>query len=132
MEAIKAHAKPIRLFFFWAGIVATFSYRVIIVLNFYSPLWVKIAWYVGTIGFIVYFWHRYDIQKKRAKLVTDYKLIEVIDEASNIKGAQKEALRYLVETIETSKERWNSGFIFALSVLALVVGIILDAVGILR
>lgn len=126
MEVIKAHAKPIRLFFFWSGIVATFAYRAIIVLNFYSPLWVKIAWYIGTIGFITYFWHRFDIQKKRAKLVDEYQLVEAVEKNSYSSGEQKQALRYIVETTKTSKARWNSAFIFLLSVAALAIGIVLD------
>ena len=75
-EVIKPNPKPIRLFFFWTGIIATIAYRIIIVLNFYSPMWVKISWYIGTIGFIIYFWHRSDIQKKRAALVDEHNLRE--------------------------------------------------------
>lgn len=128
MEVIKPHAKPIRIFFFWSGIIATFAYRVIIVLNFYSPLWVKIAWYIGTIGFIVYFWHRYEVQKKRGELVDTYGLLDVIETAEYKTPEQQSALEYLVKTSKTSKSKFNSLFIFALSVLALVVGIILDAI----
>lgn len=125
-EIVKPHSKPMRLFFFWAGVVATVSYRIIIVLNFYSPLWVKVAWYVGTVGFIVYFWHRYDIEKKRARLVADYNLIEAVEKSSSVEVKQKEALLYVVKTTLTSKSRWNSLFIFFLSILALAIGIFLD------
>ncbi|MBL7141589.1 hypothetical protein ISS21_00610 [Patescibacteria group bacterium] len=126
MEIIKPNPKPIRLFFFWAGVIATLAYRIIIVLNFYSPLWVKISWYIGTIGFIIYFGHRFDIQKKRSELVADYKLVEVVEKAPCVDEKQKQALKYIVKTSLTSKSRWNSAFIFILSVLALIVGIIMD------
>jgi hypothetical protein len=125
-EVIKPNPRPIRLFFFWSGIIATLAYRVIIVLNYYSPLWVKISWYIGTIGFIVYFWHRYDIQKKRAELVDQYKLIEAVDEVPGIDIKRQAALRYLVTTTKTTRARWNSMFIFLLSILALIIGIVLD------
>ena len=82
MEIIKPNTKLIRLFFFWSGVIATLAYRVIIVLSFYSPLWVKISWYIGTIGFIIYFWHRFDIQKKKSELVLDYKLIDAVEKKS--------------------------------------------------
>ena len=126
MDIIKPNPKLIRLLFFWAGIIATLSYRIIIVLNFYSPLWVKISWYIGTIGFIIYFGHRYDIQKKRSGLVSDYKLIEAVEQTRHVNEKQKEALNYIVKTTLTSKSRWNSVFIFALSILALIIGIIMD------
>lgn len=132
MDIIKSNPKPIRLFFFWSGIIATLSYRIIIVLNFYSPVWVKVAWYIGTIGFIFYFGHRYDIQKKRSELVSDYKLVDVVEKTPCVDEKQRQALKYIVKTSLTSKSRWNSGFIFILSVLALIIGIIMDAVQILR
>ncbi len=127
-KPIKPNPKPIRLFYFWIGIIATISYRIIIVLNIYSPLWVKVAWYIGTIGFVLYFWHRYNIEKKRTELVKKYNLIKTVVE-SEIRPQQKEALRYLVETNLTSKARWNSGLIFVLSLAALFLAIILDIYG---
>jgi hypothetical protein len=125
-EMIKSHKKSIRLFFFWAGIIATLAYRIIIVLNFYSPQWVKIFWYVGTVGFMLYFGHRYNVQKRRAELVSKYNLIDVVDKKTKVSGVEKDALMYLVKTNLTSRSRWNSAFIFWLSLAALIVGIILD------
>jgi hypothetical protein len=125
-ELIKSNRTAIRLFFFWIGIIATFTYRAIIVLNFYSPYWVKIFWYIGTIGFVLYFGHRYQIEKKRADLVLKYDLIKVVEKNTRVSGVKKDALRYLVETNLTSKSRWNSAFIFWLSILALLIGIIMD------
>ena len=125
MEIIKPNPKPVRLFFFWTGIVATVAYRIIILLNFYSPLWVKISWYIGTIGFILYFGHRFSVATKRTNLIKDYGLIEAIDN-SDIDKQKKLALRYLVQTNITSKSRWNSGMSFILSLVALMLGIILD------
>ena len=126
MKVIEPNPKLIRLFFFWAGIIATIAYRIIIVLNFYSPLWVKVSWYIGTVGFVLYFGHRYNIAKKRAKLVEDYGLIEAVQQADGINAQKKKALHYLVKTSLTSKSRWNSAVIFMLSLLALIVGIVLD------
>ena len=124
-KAVEPSPRPIRLFFFWIGIIATIAYRIIIVLNFYSPLWVKIAWYIGTIGFVLYFWHRYKVAKKRTKLIKEHNLIEAVAN-SGIEPQKRQALHYLMETSLTSKARWNSGLIFLLSLAALVLAIILD------
>lgn len=124
-EVIEPSPRIVRAFFFWAGIIATIAYRIIIFLNIYSALWVDIAWYIGTVGFVFYFWHRYDVAKKRAELVKNYKLIEAVD-SSTIEPSKKRALHYLVETSLTSKSRWNSGFIFLLSLAALILGAVLD------
>ena len=130
MEVIEPNPKFVRLFFFLAGIIATVAYRIIIVLNWYSPLWVKVSWYIGTIGFILYFWHRFDVAKKRARLIKDYGLIEAVDKIDCIDPQKKLALRYLVKTSLTSKSRWNSAIIFILSFLALFAGIFIDILNI--
>ncbi len=127
-QVIEPNPRPIRLFFFWAGIIATVAYRIIIVLNIYNPLWVKVSWYIGTIGFILYFWHRFRVAQKRTDLIEKYDLVGAVDKAQGIDDQKKLALRYLVKTSLTSKSRWNSALIFILSVLALVIGIILDLI----
>ncbi len=124
-KLIKPNPKPIRLFFFWAGIIATIAYRIIIILDFYSPSWIRIAWYIGTIGFVLYFGHRFDIARKKVKLIQNYKLVEAIDN-SDIDPQKKLALHYLAKTTVTSKSRWNAAIIFLLSLIALLIGIFID------
>jgi len=117
--------KPVRLFFFWTGIIATIAYRIIILFNDH-PVWVQISWYIGTVGFILYFWHRTKVQEKRTRLVEEYNLVDVVDHSECMNSEQKDVLYYLLETTKTSKVRFNSLFIFWSSVVALVVGILSD------
>ena len=111
--------------FFWAGVIATFAYRIIIILNFYSPYWVKVFWYIGTSGFILYFGYRFDIQRREKNLIQDYNLLSAVKK-SKLKGKQKKVLEYVIKTNLNSKARWNSLFIFLLSILALIIRIFLD------
>jgi len=122
---IKPHKRSVRLFFFISGIIATVAYRIIIVLNLYDSFFVKVSWYIGTVGFILYFGHRYDIARKRANLIKKYDLVKIVDDA-DIKKDEKQALHYLVQTTLTSKSRWNSAVIFFLTLVALVVAIVID------
>lgn len=126
MEKPKLHSKTVRLFFFWAGIVATFCYRAIVVVNNFSQLWAQIFWYVGTIGFIFYFIHRYQISQKRAKLIKVYGLDKKIKNLEGLTTEEKDAIEYIFITLQSSKEKWNSIFIFASSFIALILGIYLD------
>ena len=89
LKIVEPNPKPIRLFFFWVGIIATISYRIIVILNLYDPLWVKIAWYIGTIGFVLYFGHRYNIARKRANLIKDYDLIKTVKNIQSIDPQKK-------------------------------------------
>ena len=121
-QETKAGPQVVRLFFFVVGIIATIAYRIT---PFLTPLWVKVAWYVGTVGFILYFWHRSHIEAKRANLVKEFNLVEAV-EKSDLPAPQKSAASYLITTSRTSKARFNSAFIVAVSVLALVASIIID------
>lgn len=130
MEGIKTSSKPLRLFYFWAGVLATLAYRIIIVLNFYSSTWVKISWYIGTIGFIIYFIHRFDVSKKRSSLIIEHRLREKLDNNTldELNKDDNEALGYILRTLVSSKERWNYYIIFILSGIALIAGILIDFV----
>lgn len=125
MESLTTHKKSTRLFFFWIGIIASFTYRIIIVLNYYSAFWVQIAWYIGTIGFIIYFIHRFQVSEKRAKIIAEHDLANKVD-GMPIADIDKQAMKYIFSTLRSSKERWNYIFIFTLSGIALLYGIIMD------
>ena len=125
MEQPQVHSKALREFYFWAGIVATFAYRIIIVLTNY-PFWLKFTWYVGTIGFVLYFIHRYQISERRAKLIHEHGLMAKVAALPGLSEDDKAAAQYLFQTLESSKEKWNYIFIFAMSGLALVWGIVVD------
>lgn len=122
----KPHPKPIRLFYFWTGILATLVYRLIIVLNDVSAFWVKVAWYIGTIGFVIYFWHRYEISETRSRIIRDRDLVRKIPLITGVDETDKEALRYIVGTLSSTKEKWNYIAIFVFSGIALAIGILLD------
>ncbi|NTV31081.1 hypothetical protein HGA91_03855 [candidate division WWE3 bacterium] len=126
MEKPTYHSKPVRLFYFWMGIIATFAYRIIVVLNYYNTFWSQIAWYIGTIGFIFYFVHRYQISAKRAKLIQQYDLKSKVNSLSGLTTDEKEAMDYIFGTLLSSKEKVNSIFIFIMSAIALIWGIYLD------
>ena len=126
-EEIVRYSAPVKYFFFLAGLIATLAYRVVIVLNFYSPLWVKISWYIGTGGFILYFGYQYSVEARERNIILDYGLAKMIRDDKKIKGKQRQALNYVINTSVNSKARWNSLLICLLSIFALIVGIVLDA-----
>jgi hypothetical protein len=121
----KPHSPAARLFFFWSGVTATILYRAIIILEHIEGPWVKMAWYVGTIGFILYFAHRYQVTEIRARVIAEQNLIAKI-ERSNLSEDDRASLRYVLGTLRSSKEKWNYITIFVTSVLTLITGAILD------
>lgn len=123
---IKTSPKPLREFFFWSGIIATVSYRAIVILNHMGTGIALAAWYIGTVGFIVYFWHRYVVSEKRVKLIRDHDLIKAVAASPNLTPEQIEANEYILQTLLSTKEKWNYIVIFATSVMAIFVGLYLD------
>jgi hypothetical protein len=115
-----------RYFIFAVGIIATIAYRVIVVLNHYSPVWVQIAWYIGTIGFVWYFAHRFKIEKKRQKLIERLQLMQRVNQSDDFSAEEKQALVYVLSSLQTSLARWNYIAIFVFSTLALLYGIYQD------
>lgn len=128
MDQFKTNPKIIRLAYFWIGIFATIAYRMIVVLNNVSQTGVKIAWYLGTIGFVLYFAHRFRISAKRDRMIKKYSLIEKINALPNLSTEEKAATEYIVKSLSSSLERWNYIFIFIASGLALAWGIIDDLI----
>ena len=114
------------MFYFWAGIIATISYRIIIVFTDQQIFWLRLFWYIGTIGFVIYFIHRFIISEKRAKVIAEYNLDKKVANLTEIDNEDKEALNYIIKSLEVSHERWNYIIIFLTSTIALLAGIYLD------
>lgn len=125
MEKPKTHSKPIRQMYFIIGVVATIAYRVIIIFSGTSKFWLNLCWYIGTVGFIIYFAHRFQISENRAKIIKEQKLAEKVDQM-NLSSEDKEAMVYVFKSLNVSTERWIYIIIFISSALALLAGIYLD------
>ena len=122
---LKLHSKFYRFWIFLVGIIATIAYRIIVILNHYDPLWVDIAWYIGTIGFIWYFAHRYRVENKRDKLVENLELAKKIQNKKELSSEDRDALVYILRGLKTSLAKWNYITIFSISILALIYSIYL-------
>jgi uncharacterized membrane protein YbhN (UPF0104 family) len=125
-ETPTIHSPLVRNFYFWSGIIATFAYRIINFLTNFNPIWAQVAWYAGTVGFILYFMHRYQISEKRSRLIKEYALEKKMAESKELAPDEKEILAYIFSTLQSSKEKWNYIFIFVVSILALIIGVYFD------
>lgn len=126
MAQPKPSPKWLREVFFWSGIIATFCYRIIVIVNNYSKFWAQMAWYVGTLGFVIYFLHRYQISELRARLIKEHELDARVVEMDGLSEKERASMRYIFRTLKSTKEKWNYVFIFAMSAVAFAIGIYLD------
>ncbi len=120
------NSKFYRYFMFILGITATIAYRIIVVLNHYSPLAVQISWYLGTIGFVWYFAHRFKVENRRDRIITDLELVKKIENHENLSEIERGSLVYVLKGLQTSLSKWNYIAIFVLSSLALIYGFFQD------
>jgi hypothetical protein len=114
------------LFFFTLGVIATIAYRAIVVLNDYSAYWVEVTWYIGTIGFTWYFWHRYQVENRRDELVTKFKLVEKTENNTPLNSEEKQALVKVLNGLQTSLAKWNYIIIFVSSFIAIAYAVYFD------
>ena len=124
----KLHHKYYRTLLFVVGIIATIAYRIIIVLNDYSPMWVEVAWYIGTVGFVWYFIHRYNIENKRDYLIENLELAKKIENKEELSDEERNAAVYILKGLKTSLAKWNYIAIFVFSTIALLYAIYQDLI----
>ena len=92
----------------------------------------EVAWYIGTIGFIWYFAHRFNIENKRDKLIEKLNLVEKIQAGQSFNNEDKTALLYILKSLGTSLAKWNYIAIFFFSFLAMAYAIYADLSAILK
>lgn len=121
-----------RIWIFMVGVAATIAYRLVVILNHYSQFWVEVAWYIGTIGFIWYFAHRFRIENRRDRLIEKLRLVEKVEAGQPFNPEEKDALLYILKSLDTSLAKWNYIAIFFFSGLAMLYAIFVDLTAILK
>ncbi len=111
--------------FFIIGIISAIAFRIIIVFENVARQWVRPIWYIGVIGYLIFFLYRYYISEKRRNAVRDFDLINKISNGQKLTEDEKEVSIYLLKSILKSKENINYLIIFILSFIVVAFDIIL-------
>ncbi len=115
--------------FFLVGIIATVALRVIVVVEEIDPSYGRIAWYVGVIGFILFFIYKFRLLRASAAIIKKSGLRRKLAESGELKREDYKLLSELVCAQDNWKERVNFFVIFFLSSLALLFAVYLDFFG---
>ncbi|MBN3040077.1 MAG: hypothetical protein JW867_03040 [Candidatus Omnitrophica bacterium] len=108
------------------GLMATVSIRVVTVLMSFSEFYGKVAWYIGVLGFILFFWYKYKVFKQRADYIEKNNLIRKISGGESLTAEEKTGITNILCTIRSNKERINFYFIFVASFIALLLAVYID------
>ncbi|MFH0913199.1 MAG: hypothetical protein V1884_02830 [Candidatus Omnitrophota bacterium] len=112
--------------FFAIGLISTIALRVVTVLFNVSPIYGKIAWYVGVGGFFLFFVYKFRISQARYKLIRQNKLVDKISQKDQLTEEDYRLIGAVLCSLSSRKERINYFFIFALSAIALIAAIYFD------
>jgi hypothetical protein len=100
--------------------------RLVIIADHYEDIYARVLWYLGVLGYLWFFAHRYHIGKRRYLVIKDLGLLEKIETRKPLTEEDFEGLNYVMWSISVSKERLNYLVIFAFSVIAIVLSLALD------
>jgi hypothetical protein len=124
-HAPKIIPKPVIVGFFLLGLLSSVAFRAIILLQKYSPVWVRPVWYFGVIGYMLFFMYRYFISQRRKHAIAHSDIIEKIRTGTALNSDEREAALYLLKSVRASQEDWNYLAIFVLSIIAIALDLLL-------
>jgi hypothetical protein len=128
MEKKTPHVLPkyVIYSFFALGLISAIAFRAIIVLQRLEPAWLRPVWYIGTIGYFLFFLYRYFITRKRKKAIEEFQLIEKVKANACLTDKDRELVLYLLSSIKSSLEDLNYAIIFILSVISIIADLLLS------
>jgi hypothetical protein len=130
-EVPHRYGMPVINLYFYIGLISAILLRSIIIANHYSIFWGKATWYIGVVGYLWFFTHRYHIATRRFGVVKNLDLLNKVRNKQKLSDEELEGLEYLLCSLSVSKERANYLIISGLSIIAIILSLSLD-LGILK
>lgn len=112
--------------FFIIGIIATIALRVVTILISYEPIYGKIAWYIGVLGFFIFFLYKFKVGQSRSRVINKLRLGDKISKKEGLSEEDYKVVGRILCSLSSRKERINYILIFALSAVALLFAVFID------
>lgn len=117
---------PVTTLFFIIGLIATISIRLIGVTGLFSALLTKLLWYVGVVGFLLFFIYKFKAENERRKLVNESNIIEKIVSNEHFADEDKNILVSVLCSLTSKKDIINYFVIFFTSGVSLIIALFFD------
>jgi hypothetical protein len=91
-----------------------------------NPVYGQVSWYVGVVGFAVFFAYKFRVDRARARIIRDSGLKDRILGGGSIEKNEREMIGALLCALTSKKDRINYFIIFVSSVAALVLAVYFD------
>lgn len=105
---------------FAVGFIGAVSLRLILVAKAYKPELIRLFWYLGVVGNMLFFLFRAYITHRRKRLILELNLLQKLQGGQCLCPQDYHAIRYVLSSLVASKEMWNYAIIFVCSVLAIM------------
>ncbi len=105
------------------GLATSIAFRLLVIVNHVEPAWVRPIWYFAVLGNLVFFYYRFKVTKKRKRAIRKHHLIEKIQSGDVLNDKERNALVYLLRSIDKSPESFNYLIISVFSVVAIILDI---------
>lgn len=111
--------------FFVIGLMSALSFRALMAIKDLQPQLFRPVWYLGIIGYILFFGFRYSITEKRKKAISEYNLIAKLEKGEELSPNDRQVMTYILSSLQKSRENLNYLFIFATSALAIFLDLLM-------
>ena len=114
------------LIFFIIGLIAVIAVRAVTILEHVKPVYGKMAWYVGVLGFFLYFAYKYKVDNDRSHIISSRNLKSKVLHGGEIDKEDRDAIGAVLCALGSKKDRVNYLIIFISSAIVLVIAAYLD------
>jgi len=114
--------------FFFIALLAVISLRAVNLVIDFNPLWAKIFWYIGIIGFLFFFLYKYRYDSLLQEELKGNQISNKLLAKSKLSDHDYEVLGTVICKLSSNKDRINYFFIFFFSAIALILGLYTDLI----
>ncbi len=122
----KCKEKSLTWLFFFIALVATVSIRAVNVVLDSHPVLAKTFWYVGIVGFFIFFVYKFKSDNILHKELESSNLVNKVLNKENLSNHDYEVIGTVLCRLRSKKDKINYFFIFFFSGVALIWGMYVD------
>ena len=112
--------------FFFIALVATVAVRAVNALLDFNLVWAKIFWYVGVVGFFLFFLYKFKHYSVLHRELLRTRLTDKLLKRETLSDHDYDVLGTILCTLSSKKDKINYFFIFVTSGIALILAVYAD------
>jgi len=112
--------------FLFIGLLATIAIRAVNIVIDFNLLLAKVSWYIGIVGFLIYFLFQFRQRKRMRKFLIGSGIVQKLKKRDALSAEESDFLSSVLCGLRSRKDVINYFMIFSTSAVALLLGIYQD------